>query len=247
MKRDQKAECVKLMKQAEMFQSLSERQLSTLANLFEYKTFVKNQALLTQGSPADKFFLIRSGNIKRTFVDPEDHKIHNVEFAVQARTINSMRILSGEPVFATVKCRSSECELYELSRQKFLSALQQDPDITMNLAKGLCKELRRGSKKFATPLLEQNSKEQDLNIPAVSIAAGIESYYRSALNAMLNARLTGVKAELFPNMHIQVSLNMRQMSLFYLKMKIEIRAGMMYHMKRFACNLCLFLTFVLSS
>jgi hypothetical protein len=32
----------------------------------------------------------------------------------------------------------------------------------------------------------------------------VESYYRSALNSILNYRLTGVKAALFPNMHVQV-------------------------------------------
>lgn len=45
---------------------------------------------------------------------------------------------------------------------------------------------------------------QAINIPAVSAAAFIESYYRSALNSLLNARLLGVKGNLFPNMHIQV-------------------------------------------
>lgn len=39
------------------------------------------------------------------------------------------------------------------------------------------------------------------------MAAAIESYYRSALNAMLNARLLGAKASYFPNMHVQVSRN----------------------------------------
>eukprot|EP00536_Pseudo-nitzschia_multiseries_P012104 jgi/Psemu1/207730/e_gw1.445.26.1 len=38
------------------------------------------------------------------------------------------------------------------------------------------------------------------------VAAGMESYYRSALNAQVNRVLTGVKAELFPNMHIQVPM-----------------------------------------
>ena len=43
-------------------------------------------------------------------------------------------------------------------------------------------------------------------IPAISIAAAIESFYRSALNAYINWSLTGKSNHLFPNMHIQVSL-----------------------------------------
>jgi hypothetical protein len=89
-----------------------------------------------------------------------------------------------------------------MKRDVFLGVLQQHPDMTLGITAGLCEELRKGSRKYVTPMLEQ--QQQEVNIPAVSIAAGIESYYRSAMNSTLNARLTGVKAELFPNMHVQV-------------------------------------------
>lgn len=89
-----------------------------------------------------------------------------------------------------------------MKRDVFLGLLHQHPDVLLGISAGLCEEIRKGSRKYATPMLEQ--QQQEVNIPAVSIAAGIESYYRSAMNAVLNARLTGVKAELFPNMHVQV-------------------------------------------
>lgn len=79
-----------------------------------------------------------------------------------------------------------------MKRDVFLGLLKQHPDMAVSISEALCEELRHGSRKFATPMLEQ--KQQDVNIPAVSIA----------MNAVLNARLTGVKAELFPNMHVQV-------------------------------------------
>ncbi len=99
-----------------------------------------------------------------------------------------------------------------MKRDVFLGLLQQHPDMAVSISEALCEELRHGSRKFATPMLEQ--QQQDVNIPAVSIAAGIESYYRSAMNAMLNARLTGVKAEFFPNMHVQVPTRIAYISGF---------------------------------
>jgi hypothetical protein len=90
-----------------------------------------------------------------------------------------------------------------MKRDIFLGVLQQHPDMALSISEALCEEIRKGSRKYATPMLEL-TQPQDVNLPAVSIAAGIESYYRSALNALLNARLTGVKAEFFPNMHVQV-------------------------------------------
>ena len=55
-----------------------------------------------------------------------------------------------------------------------------------------------------TPLTLQKAAPGN-PILAVSIAAGIESFYRSALNAYINAHLTGQpRAALFPDMHRQI-------------------------------------------
>jgi len=65
-------------------------------------------------------------------------------------------------------------------------------------------EIRSHTKSHRTPLLQQTGPKQT-PVYAVSIAAGVESFYRSALNAILNQQLTGVKmVSLFPNMEIQL-------------------------------------------
>lgn len=194
--------CLELLRGCEMFSKVEAKHISTLGRLMEYKVLPKNSVLLKQGQKSDRFYLLEDGEINRIFRDPVDGKSHHVEFAIQAKSINSMRILAGDTVHSTVTCISDECRVFEITRDVFLKALNDKPEIATQIAQGLCEELRIGSKKYQTPMLEQ--RQQDVNIPAVSIAAGIESYYRSALNAMLNTRLTGVKAELFPNMHIQV-------------------------------------------
>jgi hypothetical protein len=194
--------CQELLRKCEMFHKLSPGDISLLSNLMQYRVFQRNDVLARQGVPVESFYLLESGDIRRDFFDPETKRKHNVEFVIKAKSINSMRILSGETAHNTVRCVSDTCKVYEMKRTEFLNLLQQKPEITVKIAESLCEELRRGSKKYQTPLLEQ--KQTVVNIPAVSIAAGIESYYRSALNAMLNARLTGIRAEYFPNMHIQV-------------------------------------------
>lgn len=66
--------------------------------------------------------------------------------------------------------------------------------------RGMSKLLRR------TPLTRQKSVPGANPIVATSIAAGLESFYRSALNAYINSHLTGQKVtKLFPQMHVQVS------------------------------------------
>ena len=194
--------CQRLLGETEMFTKVSSSDIELLVKTMKLRELDENDVLIRQGDETDRFFLLQQGDIRRKRVDPETGKSHLVEFHIKAKSINSMRVLSGEKAFSTVKCVAQKCRFYEMARADFLKVLQNKPEITLAIAEGLSEQLRTGSKKFSTPLLQQ--QQQDVNVPAVSIAAGIESYYRSALNAMLNTRLTGVKAELFPNMHIQV-------------------------------------------
>lgn len=198
-----KESCVSLLSQCELFHKLSESRLQLLAEHMEARVLKNNEKFIHQDDPVDSFYLLESGNIRRKFVDPKDGRSHNVEFAIKAKSINSMRVVSGEPSHSTVKCVSESCRLFQMKRQTFLDIMKDNPDLSISMIEGLCEEVRVASKKYRTPLLEQQ-KTNDVNLPAVSIAAGIESYYRSALNSMLNTRLTGVKSDLFPNMHIQV-------------------------------------------
>lgn len=202
LSREDSRKCQELLRECEMFHKVPKSLLVDISERMQVRNLKKNEKFVYQGDPVQGFYLIESGEIKRKYVDPESGRSHNVEFAIKARSINSMRVISGEPSFSTVKCVSDSCKLYEMKRSDFLQLIEEKPQLSRRMLEGLCEQLRVGSKKYATPLLEQ--QQEAVNIPAVSIAAGIESYYRSALNAMLNARLTGVKADLFPNMHIQV-------------------------------------------
>lgn len=95
-------------------------------------------------------------------------------------------------------------------------------DLAVDIASGLSVEVFRLSNSYSTPLFEQ--PVQKVNVAAVSVAAAVESYYRSALNAFLNAaiqstmnRESGAKAassavkstgmtiaQIFPEMHVQI-------------------------------------------
>src|SRR5262249_50338648 len=76
-------------------------------------------------------------------------------------------------------------------------------DFAMNVARSLQLEVRRYTKAMRTPLLEQHPRRT--HYLAVSCAASIESFYRSAMNSLLNQHLTGAKlTTFFPNMHIQL-------------------------------------------
>mmetsp|Transcript_4526 Transcript_4526/g.6525 ORF Transcript_4526/g.6525 Transcript_4526/m.6525 type:complete len:425 (+) Transcript_4526:90-1364(+) len=202
LSKEEAKSCEKLFSEADMFLKVNPSDQKLLLSRMYKRIYRKNEVLMHQDNPTDRFCLIDSGDIRRSRL--EDGKEHTVTYAIKTRSIGSMRVLEGCPNYSTVKCGSDECKLFEMSRSDLLSTLQQEPRLSIDVCKGLSQELRKGSRTFQTPLLEQQ-QGNNVNYPAVAIAAGIESYYRSSLNAILNARLTGGKmGELLPNMHIQV-------------------------------------------
>jgi len=189
-----------------MFHLLSGNQIETLAKNMNVRSLNRNDVFVNQGSPVTSFYLLKDGRVKREFIDSDSGKRHMVEFEVDTKSVNTMRVLSGDPAHSSVKCNDSTCKIYEMPRQQLMNVLiNERPDIGVGIANSLSSHIRETSKKFRTPLLEQRQQIIQ-NMPAVMIAAGIESYYRSALNAQVNRALTGVKADLFPNMHIQVPM-----------------------------------------
>eukprot|EP00534_Pseudo-nitzschia_fraudulenta_P000312 CAMPEP_0201118204 /NCGR_PEP_ID=MMETSP0850-20130426/2322_1 /ASSEMBLY_ACC=CAM_ASM_000622 /TAXON_ID=183588 /ORGANISM="Pseudo-nitzschia fraudulenta, Strain WWA7" /LENGTH=416 /DNA_ID=CAMNT_0047383211 /DNA_START=26 /DNA_END=1276 /DNA_ORIENTATION=- len=170
------------------------------------RSFKRNDIFVEQGSPVTSFYLLKDGEVRREFLDPDSGKRHQIEFEIVAKSINTMRVLSGDPSHSSIKCNDKECTLFEMPRQRLMNVLlKKEPDIGVGIANSLTSHVRETSKKYRTPLLEHRQQVIQ-NVPAVMIAAGVESYYRSALNAQINYALTGVKSEMFPNMHIQVPM-----------------------------------------
>jgi len=206
LSKDDEKLCQNMLKECEMFHLLSGNQLETLAKNMRVLPLKRNEVFVNQGSPVTSFYLLKDGEIRREFLDPDTGKKHTIEFEIKANSVNTMRVLSADLAQSTIKCNHNTCTLYEMPRQKLIKLLlNEQPDIGVGIANSLSSHIRETSKKYRTPLLEQ--KQQIIqSVPAVMIAAGIESYYRSALNAQVNRALTGVKADLFPNMHIQVPM-----------------------------------------
>jgi CRP-like cAMP-binding protein len=90
--------CRRLLKDCEMFRRLPDEKLDILAKHMEYKVVDKNTVLLMQGQKSDRFFLLESGDIRRKKVDPSTGKSHTIEYAIKATSINSMKVIAGDPV-----------------------------------------------------------------------------------------------------------------------------------------------------
>jgi len=123
-------------------------------------------------------------------------------------SFGTLHCLGALPAFATTTAVTPGVA-WRLSQEELMAAMRSPPessgDFVVDVASGLCAEIFRMSESYApTPLFDQPPKR--VNVAAVSVAAAFESYYRSTMNTILNARLLGtsVPATFFPNMHVQI-------------------------------------------
>lgn len=191
-----------LLRGGVMFRKCAPSDLHPLAEAMHWRVFGRGEDLVSQGEKSSSFWALASGSALRLRTDPKTDHVHHVDAEACGTTINSLQLIGGQPVFATAKCTSEQCRAYGISRDAFVQHLASHPNLALGIIEGLSRDARRRSLLFRTPLLQQSNS--NINFSAVAIAAATESYYRSALNSMLNARLSGVKSALFPNMHIQV-------------------------------------------
>jgi CRP-like cAMP-binding protein len=194
-------ECADLLKKSVLLKYCSTEELRILSKQMTKRTHKKGEVLMEEGKPQQNMFVIAGGSAVREKVFP-DGTVHVVDTQLGGHTVGSLHVMNKDPAFATTRC-TSDVTTYELTADKLNEVFYANPKFAWNVAYSLTMEVRHHTRTLRTPLLEQRPKQTP--IMAISIAAGVESFYRSALNALLNQRLTGVKmGSLFPNMHIQL-------------------------------------------
>jgi CRP-like cAMP-binding protein len=208
----QQDEAIKLLKQSSMFHACNDEALRKVVKDMDRVEFSKGDILMKQGDPQDRAFFIANGQIRRErLVNDRSHQVVDTfgntdpdQYGNKKIAIGALHVLKQEPSFADAKCMSNGY-LYAMPSNTLQKHLM-DAAFATQVVHSLSVEVRRQSNHvrwlMRTPLLEQRPKKT--NVIAVSLAASVESFYRSGLNAAMNARLSGQWGKLFPNMHIQM-------------------------------------------
>jgi len=173
--------------------------LKLLATILEKKYFKKGDILIHEGLPQTHMYILAEGSVIREKIIKLQN--HHIDTKLGGHCVGSLHVLNEDPSYATARC-ITEVVAYELSANNLKERMLSDAQLSRNIALSLSLEIRRFTRAQRTPLLETHPKKTP--VMAVSFAAAIESFYRSALNAVLNQHLTGVKmTSLFPNMWVQ--------------------------------------------
>lgn len=185
-----------------MFRRCSRDDLASLARNMHKLSFDNNDLIVRQNNPADQLVILASGEARRVRRG-RDGVERFLENLTEGPSLTALSVTSGVANYTSAKCVSPKCSAYVISRKAFRDHIFATPRFATAIIESLSDDFRVQSRRFRTPLLAQRTSN-DINFAAVSVAAASESYYRSALNSILNQQLTGISAPLFPSMHVQV-------------------------------------------
>eukprot|EP00516_Mucochytrium_quahogii_P009939 CAMPEP_0203772830 /NCGR_PEP_ID=MMETSP0099_2-20121227/4283_1 /ASSEMBLY_ACC=CAM_ASM_000209 /TAXON_ID=96639 /ORGANISM=" , Strain NY0313808BC1" /LENGTH=488 /DNA_ID=CAMNT_0050670519 /DNA_START=926 /DNA_END=2388 /DNA_ORIENTATION=+ len=196
------------LRRSTMFRYCTESSRLTLANSMELEVFKKGDVLMIQGEPQSSAIIIVEGEVARLrLIDDQLHHMATLGSNGSGATIGMLHLLREEKSFNTVRAMSDGAA-FRVSAEVFRELLDESPEFSQEVVFSLCKEVRRSSRMKRTPLFLQSGKAMPAApLPwfAVSCAAGLEAFYRSAMNSVLNAQLSGQpRGPLFPNMQIQL-------------------------------------------
>lgn len=197
---DEVKQATELLSHSAMFHSCDVEELRQIATRMKKRIYQRGDDIVTQDTPTNRFWLMADGFARRLRTEQDGVRRH-VDTKACGGTISSLHVVSGTPTYATARCVTRSCETFTLSRTALLEMLNTNPTLSIDVIASLSAGMRQ-KRLYRTPLLQQ--KTQDVNYLAVTIAATVESYYRSALNSLIIRNLSGVASPLFPNMHVQI-------------------------------------------
>lgn len=196
---DDLLEAARLLRQSPLFRKCTDEQCERIAVGMEKRTYPAGIDLLSQGQESMEAFFVASGSIIR--LREYDDVQHHMDSRHGRFACGTLHLQNQDPAFATART-TTDVKVYALPAAWFNEFCLTDVGLSQSIVASLSSELKNLHKEMRTPLLEQ--KQTRAPIPAISVAAAIESFYRSALNAYINWSLTGKSNHLFPNMHIQI-------------------------------------------
>ncbi len=131
---------IQSLKNIPIFSSLSEKHLEELSEIMLEKTYRKNQVIFDQGDPGNSLIIIKSGLVKISLVDSNNH-----EFIIKTFSMNDffgeMSLLDCGPRSATATAVEDTLALI-IFRDNFIGLIQKNPSVALGMLTELSNRLR---------------------------------------------------------------------------------------------------------
>lgn len=202
---------IEILRPVELFQHLSEEQLSLLAEHSREVQFRKNAILMTEGDAGESMYVIQSGTVK-VFVSDEDGKELVLYEQGAGAVIGDIALLDDEPRSASVSTLEKTTALM-IGKSSFIQCLKESPEMSLGIIRSLTQRLRQateGSRSLALDNVYRRlaDKLQELGVDRTDNTFRLEKKYsHQDLGNMIGAsrEMVGkVMAELVKGEYLQI-------------------------------------------
>ncbi len=132
-----------LLRQVDLFQHLSDKQLDTLAQQTRELSFRKNAILMTEGDAGESMYIVQSGLVKIFVSDDEGKELVLYQHG-RGTVIGDIALLDDEPRSASVATLEKTTALV-ISKSSFLKCLSDNPDMAHGIIRSLTQRLRQAT------------------------------------------------------------------------------------------------------
>ena len=127
------AKKVEFLKEVQLFASLREDNLRSIANDFQVRVFQANEVILRQDDPYYELYVVVKGKIRIYKVGPAGEET-SVNILSPRQIIGEFSIIDGQARSATAKA-ITRCALLGMPRDKFLAHLKQIQDLAFEMCR----------------------------------------------------------------------------------------------------------------
>ena len=142
-----------IIRSTSLFEGLSAAEITAVSGLIFEKSFGKGETIFFEGDDADGFYLVSSGQIKVFKMNPMG-KEHILHIFGPGEPVGEVPVFSRQPFPATAEA-IIKSTTYFFPRKDFVSLIEQNPSIALNMLAVLSRRLRQ----FATQIENLSLKE----------------------------------------------------------------------------------------
>jgi len=126
--------------EAELFRVLPDDRLRPFQERMRHRSFDRQQALYIEGSPADRLWVVRSGQV-RLYKGSADGQVTTLDVLGAGEVFGAVAALESESYPSSAEA-FTECSVWSLSRERFLKLLDEEPRIGTEILQILSRRLR---------------------------------------------------------------------------------------------------------
>jgi len=131
------------LSQVDLFKGLTVEQLEALARIVSDKKYKRGQMIFSEGDEGTGFYLVVSGRIKIYKLSPEG-KEQIMHIFRPGQPFAEVPVFGGSHYPANAEAMEN-CELYFFPKKGFISLIQKNPSLAMNMLASLSQRLKQFS------------------------------------------------------------------------------------------------------